>query len=96
MNIEPLHEKIVVLPFPKKKETESGIIIPDSSQERPSKATVVAVGKGIDGRPMELKVGDVIYHTKNAGSPIEEDGVLYFILRDVDCQCRLPKEKIKK
>jgi len=95
MNIEPLHEKLLVLPFQTKRETESGFIIPESAQERPSMATVVAVGNGTKDRPMELKVGDVVYHVKNAGSPIEVDGVLYYILRDMDCQCRIPKGKQK-
>ena len=93
MNIQPLHEKIIVLPFPIENQTKAGIIIPDTAQERPSKATVVAVGGGTKDRPMELEVGDVVFHIKNAGSPIDIDGVLHYILRDVDCQCRIPKNE---
>lgn len=93
MKIIPLHEKIMVLPFATNAKTSGGIIIPETSQERPSKATVVAVGKGTKDRPMELEVGDTVFHIKNAGSPVEVDGVLYYILRDVDCQCRIPKDK---
>jgi len=91
MKLIPLHEKILVLPFPPEKETEGGIIIPDTIQERPSKATVVAVGNGTVGRVMEMKVGDVVGHIKNAGTPVEVDGVLHYILRDVDCHYRIPK-----
>ena len=88
---QPLHDKIIVLPFPPEKETDSGIIIPDSVQERPSKATVIAVGGGIGGRPMVISVGDTVGHIKNAGTPVEIDGVEHFILRDVDCHYRIPK-----
>lgn len=89
MTFQPLHEKIIVLPFPPEKETGSGIIIPDTVQERPSKATVVAVGNGLKDRPMELQIGDVVFHVKNAGTQIPETE--YFILRDADCLCRIPK-----
>ena len=92
MTIEPLHEKIIVLPFAKTEKTESGIIIPETAQERPSKATVVAVGGGTKDRPMEIGVGDIVFHIKNAGTPIEDDGVLYYFLRDVDCLGRIPKK----
>jgi chaperonin GroES len=92
MTLLPLHEKILVLPFPTEKETASGIIIPDTVQERPSRATVVAVGNGTKDRVMEMKVGDVVGHIKNAGTPIEVDGVLYYMLRDVDCHYRIPKD----
>lgn len=90
MNYQPLHEKIIVLPFPPDKETASGILIPDTVQERPSKATVVAVGKGLKDRPMEIKEGDIVFHVKNAGTQIPDTE--YFILRDADCLCRLAKD----
>lgn len=92
MRMKPLHEKLLVLPFPPEKETASGIIIPDSVQERPSKATVVAVGNGLKDRPMDMQVGDIVFHVKNAGTPITDEGVEYFILRDADCLCRIPKD----
>lgn len=92
MNIQPLHEKLMVLPFPPEKETKSGIIIPDSVQERPSKATVVATGKGLKDRPMEMQVGDIVFHVLNAGTPLEHEGITYYILRDADVLCRIPKD----
>lgn len=88
---QPLHDKIIVLPFPPETVTTSGIIIPDTIQERPSKATVIAVGGGISGRPMAIVVGDTVGHIKNAGTPVDINGVEHFILRDVDCHYRIPK-----
>lgn len=92
MQAIPLHEKIIVLPFPKKEVTSGGLFIPETSQERPSKATVVAVGNGTKDRVMEMKIGDVVGHIKNAGIEHIEEGIVYYILRDVDCHYRIPKD----
>lgn len=89
MNIVPVHEKLLVRPFPKEKETASGIIIPDTIQERPSKATVLAVGNGLKDRPMEFNVGDIVYHVKNCGVPIQVDNEVLFLLRDVECLAKI-------
>jgi chaperonin GroES len=87
--IQPLHEKIVVKPFPPEQISAGGIIVPDTVQERPSKATVVAIGTGLDNRPMTLKVGDIVFHVKNAGTPVRYNSEEYFVLRDVEVLCTL-------
>jgi chaperonin GroES len=89
---QPLRNKMIVLPMPTKTVTESGIFIPETAQERSSKAVVIAVGGGSVVRPMVFAVGDTVSHIKNAGDPIEIDGVEHFILRDVDCHYRIPKD----
>ena len=89
MNVTPVHEKILVRPFPVEEKTESGIIIPANAQERPSKATVLAVGEGIKDRPMEFKPDDVVYHVKNCGVPIEVDGEVLYLLRDIECLAKI-------
>jgi chaperonin GroES len=94
--MQPIHEKILVRPFPPETETKSGIIIPPSVQERPSKATVIAVGGGVKDRPMVLQVGDTVFHVLNAGTPIEHEGELLYMLRDVDCLARIPNNKKEK
>ena len=88
---QPLHDKIIVLPLPVETQTASGIFIPETIQERPSKATVIAVGGGMKDRPMVIVVGDTVGHIKNAGTPVDINGVEHFILRDVDCHYRIPK-----
>ena len=89
---QPLRDKIIVRPFPPETETTSGIFIPETVQKRPSKATVVAVGSGMKERPMVFLVGDTVSHIENAGESIELNGVEHFILRDVDCHYRIPKD----
>lgn len=93
--IQPLNEKILVRPFPPDAISEGGIIIPDSIQQRPSKALVIAVGEGLKDRPMRLQKGDTVFHVKNAGTPVEHNGEILYILRDVDCLGFIREEKIK-
>ena len=46
MNIRPLYDRIVVKRIDEKETTRSGIIIPDSAQEKPQQGEVMAVGHG--------------------------------------------------
>jgi len=46
MEIRPLHDRVIVRRVEEKKTTAGGIIIPDSSAEKPSRGEIVAAGKG--------------------------------------------------
>jgi chaperonin GroES len=89
MKIRPLYDRIVVKRIEEQETTRSGIIIPDSAQEKPQEAEVFAVGKGKrleDGTLVELnvKVGDRILFAKYSGNDIRVDGVEYLIMREDD------------
>ena len=84
INIKPLGDRVVVLPAPAEEKTSSGIIIPDTAQEKPQAGTVVAVGKGTESEKMEVKVGDSILYGKYSGTEISLDGKDYLILRQSD------------
>ncbi|MGA3019416.1 MAG: co-chaperone GroES, partial [Bryobacteraceae bacterium] len=63
MNIRPLYDRIVVKRIDEKETTRSGIIIPDSAQEKPQQGEVMAVGHGKrleDGTlvALDVKIGD--------------------------------------
>ena len=64
--------------------TASGIIIPDTAQEKPQKGNVVAVGKGTKDDPITLKVGDVVLYGKYAGTEFKYDGEDYLIMKESD------------
>lgn len=81
----PVHERLIVRPFQPETKTPGGIIIPDTAQQRPSKALVIAVGEGVKDRPMIFKKDDVVFHVLGAGIPMEHCGELLYFLRDVDC-----------
>ena len=46
LNIRPLADRVIIEPAAAETTTASGIIIPDTAQEKPQKGTVVAVGPG--------------------------------------------------
>ena len=88
MNIRPLHDRIVVKRIDEKETTHRGIIIPDSAQEKPHEAEVVAVGRGklMKGKRIALdtKVGDRILFAKYSGNEIKVGGVEYLVMREDD------------
>jgi chaperonin GroES len=88
MNIRPLHDRIVVKRIDEKETTHRGIIIPDSAQEKPQEAEVVAVGRGklMKGKRIALdtKVGDRILFGKYSGNEIKLEGLEYLVMREDD------------
>ena len=58
----PLKDRVLVEPHKAEEKTASGIIIPDSAQEKPQKGTVIAVGTGKKDEPMSVKKGDVVMY----------------------------------
>lgn len=87
MKLKPLGDRVLVKRLNQEQKTKGGIIIPDTAQEKPQEAEVVAVGNGRileDGtvRKLELKSGDRILFSKYAGNEIKLDGVEHLILRE--------------
>ena len=83
MNIQPLADRVLVLPAPAE-EKVGGIIIPDTAKEKPLRGTVVAVGEGKADEKMILKAGDEVLYGKYSGTELEFDGVKYLIMRQSD------------
>ena len=46
VSIEPLGDRVVVMPIEAEQVTASGIVIPDTAAEKPDQGEIVAVGKG--------------------------------------------------
>jgi len=88
-NIRPLGDRVVVKAVERAEQTKSGLFLPDTAQEKPQEAIVVAVGPGKlqdDGKrtPMDLKVGDKVLYSKYAGTEIKQLDEEYLILRESD------------
>ncbi|MBQ2499631.1 MAG: co-chaperone GroES [Prevotella sp.] len=83
MNIKPLADRVLVEPAPAEK-TVGGIIIPDTSKEKPLHGKVVAVGNGTKDEQMILKAGDEVLYGKYSGTEVELDGKTYLIMRQSD------------
>ncbi len=89
MALQPLHDRIVVEAAPKEEKTASGIILPDTAQEKPLKGEVIAVGPGkrLDSgqlAPVGVKKGETVLYGKYAGTEVTVDGKDYIILRADD------------
>ena len=64
--------------------TASGIIIPDTAQEKPQKGTIVAVGNGKKDESLTVKVGDTVLYGKYSGTELKYEGKDYMIMRESD------------
>ena len=84
MNIQPLADRVLILPAPAEEKTVGGIIIPDTAKEKPLKGEIIAVGKGTKDEEMVLKVGDTVLYGKYAGTEFEVGGTKYLIMRQSD------------
>lgn len=89
MKIQPLADRIMVKVLEAKDVTKGGIVLPDTAQEKPQEAEVMAVGKGKvsdEGKtiPPEVKVGDKVLFGKYSGTEIKVDGNEYLILKEED------------
>ncbi len=77
VQIQPLGDRVVVMPVPKEQTTKSGIVIPETaSGEKPQEGLVLALGKGGIGKdtanPTEfLKVGDRVLFGRYAGDDVK-------------------------
>lgn len=89
MAIQPLHDRIVVEAAAKEQTTASGILLPDTAQEKPQRGKVLAVGPGkrLDNghlSAIDIKVGDTVLYGKYGGTEVTVDGQEVIILRADD------------
>ena len=86
LNVNPLHDRVVVRRLEEKETAKGGIIIPDTAKEKPHEGEVMAVGAGKIEKgkrvPLDVKVGDRILFGKYTGNDITIDDQEYLILRE--------------
>ena len=84
LNIKPLADRVIVAPSEAETTTASGIIIPDTAQEKPQKGNIVALGNGKKDEPMTVKVGDEVLYGKYSGTEFSYEGDDYLIMKESD------------
>ena len=88
MKLQPLGDHVIVQTLEPEEKTVSGIVIPDSAQEKPTQGKVIAVGSGRfeEGKrvPLEVKAGDKVIYSKYGGTEIKLDNQEYLILSERD------------
>ncbi len=82
MKVKPLGDRVLVKPEAVETKTASGIIIPDTAQEKTQRAVVVAIGD--DKEKILVSVGQKVIHDKYAGTQIQIDGEDHLILKAHD------------
>ena len=80
MEIKPLGSRVLVEPIEADTKTASGIIIPDSAQEKPLQARVLAIGDDVK----EVKKGDTVLYAKFTGTELQHQQKDYLILEIAD------------
>ncbi|MFN5351086.1 MAG: co-chaperone GroES [Alphaproteobacteria bacterium] len=99
MSIRPLHDRLLVKRLEEETKTSSGIIIPDSAKEKPTKGKVVAIGHGYRNEetgkftPLDVKVGDVILFAKWGGTEVKYNGEELLILKESDVLAVVDEKK---
>jgi len=86
MKIKPLANRVLLKEVKAEERTASGIILPESAQEKKQEAEVVAVGAGkvVDGKKEEMTVraGDMVIYSKYSGDEIKIDGEEYTLIEE--------------
>lgn len=86
--IKPLFDRVLIEPEEMDSKTKSGIILPQTAQERPQTGKVVAVGSGLDldnnEVGMQVKVGDVVIYNKYTGAEVKYGDKTYLLIRQID------------
>ena len=89
MALKPLADRIVVKTLDAQEKTKSGLVLPDSANEKPQEGKVIAVGPGrlLDEgtvKSLEVKNGDRVLYGKYSGTEVSIEGDDYLILREED------------
>ncbi len=88
MNFKPLYDRVLVEPEIKNNVSSSGIVLPETSQERPQIGIVIAVGDGenFDGveTKIKVKIGERVLFQRYAGNEVKIEGKTYVVLRQID------------
>jgi len=79
VNIKPLMGYVLVQPSEAETKTSSGIILPESAQEKPAQGTVLSCGDDMvfeNGKTLKcpVKKGDKVVYKKWGGDEIKVDG----------------------
>jgi chaperonin GroES len=89
MKFKPLHDRVLIQRVESEEKTASGIIIPDTAQEKPMQGKVLSVGSGArdeSGKivPLDVKEGDSVLFGKWSGTEVKIDGTEYLIMKESD------------
>jgi chaperonin GroES len=79
--IQPLGENVLVEPLKSDAKTASGIVLPDTSEEKPQEGIVISTG---DDKKIKVRKGQKVIYSKYSGSEIKLGNSEYLIIKNED------------
>lgn len=80
-NIEPLGENVLIEPGKTDAKTASGIVLPDTSEEKPQEGLVIAIGTD---KKIKVKPGQKVIYSKYSGNEIKVGEAEYLLVKNED------------
>ena len=100
MKLKPIGDRVIVKGVEGDEVTASGIVLPDTAQEKPQRGVVLAVGEGrvVDGErvPLEVSEGDEVVYSKYGGTEVRLEGEDVLILSESDILAKVDAAKPAK
>ena len=91
--IQPLEDRVVIMPNDDAEEMRGGLYIPDTAKEKPTQGEVIAVGPGRieEGNrvPMDVAVGDKVIYGKYSGTQFQLGDDEVIIIKTTDILAKL-------
>ncbi len=82
--LQPLAGYVLVKRMEVPTQTSSGIILTESTKEKPQKGEVLAVGPGKEGKEAQVKAGQTVLFKKYGPTEVEVDGQELLLLEEED------------
>jgi chaperonin GroES len=91
LELEPLFERVLVIPDKVEDVTETGIVLPVESRKRPNTGKVVSVGHLVESK-CPIKIGDHILYQRYSGLEVTHNGQAYHMIMANDILGRFTSE----
>jgi len=93
--LKPLAGYVLIEPAPKETKTASGIVLPDSADEKPQEGKVLSCGDDLveEGKTVKcpVKTGDKVVYKKWGGNEIKVDGKELLLIKFEDLMAIVTK-----
>lgn len=77
--LEPLFERIMILPDKVEEVTETGIVLPVEARKRPNTGVVIAIGHLVADK-CPIQPGDHVLYQRYSGLEITHNGIMYHMV----------------
>lgn len=77
--LEPLFERIMILPDKVEEVTETGIVLPVEARKRPNTGVVISIGHLVEAK-CPIKPGDHVLYQRYSGLEVTSSGTTYHMV----------------